>query len=399
MATTAAWATGAALVMLAWVLVLFPVGLVALARLRPRPVRAHGEPRPVTIVLAAHREQAVIGERIRNLLDQDYPPALVHVVVAIDGCPETREAAAALASDRVQVLDLPRLGKAGALNAALARVRGEIVAFTDANARWEPGTLRALVAPFADPTVGGTAGDQRYTRTEEVDPVAVGEMTYWDFDRVLKRAQSLLGSVTSATGAVYALRRELVEPVPPDVTDDFFLSTGAVAAGTRLVFVPTARSWEPVAPDREAEFARKVRVMTRGLRGLRARAELLDPRRHGLYAVQLLTHKLLRRLLFVPMVVLAAGSLIGWSAHAPLRVLAIGQAGFYGAAALGLLLPRDSALARVLRLPAYVCITAAAAALATLRASRGRQVDRWEHRRLPVTSPSGDGDLGGGAPR
>lgn len=380
----AEWAVAVAAAILVLVHVAFPVVVLTLGRLRPRPFRDDGPPCPVTVVLAAHDEADVIGDRIRNLLAQDYPPELLQVVVACDGSPETHARAQAVASSRVEVLNLPRVGKAEAMNAALAHVRHDIVAFTDANTEWEPTTLRALVAPFVDPQVGGTAGDQRYVGRDRTDGVASSEDTYWSLDRALKSAQSRIGSVTSATGAVHALRRELVDDVPGDVTDDFFLSTGAVMAGRRLVFVPRARAIEPLAPDRQAEFARKVRIITRGLRAVRLRAPLLDPRRHGFYALQLLVHKVLRRLLFIPLVVLFVGSLVGAGTSPPLRLLAVAQVAFYGLAVIGLAIPSRGMgrASRLVRLPAYFCLVYAAAAVATWRVLRGRGVDRWGHRRL-----------------
>src|SRR6185369_12732705 len=100
-----------------------------------------------------------------------------------------------------------------------------------------------------------------------------------------------------ATGAIYAVRRDLVPPVVEGVTDDFITSTAVIAAGRRLVFAADAAAWEPVASSGGVEYGRKVRVMTRGLRGVLVRRELLDPRRTGFYAVQLTWHKLLRRLM------------------------------------------------------------------------------------------------------
>src|SRR5699024_400548 len=135
-----------------------------------------------------------------------------------------------------------------------------------------------------------------------------GERSYWDLDRALKRAESAGGSVISATGALYAVRRPLVDPVPPGVTDDFTTSTGVIERGARLVFAPDAVVWEPVAASARDEMARKVRVMTRGLQAVAHRRRLLDPREHGFYAYQLLHHKLLRRLMGLPLLVLAVSA-------------------------------------------------------------------------------------------
>ena len=115
-----------------------------------------------------------------------------------------------------------------------------------------------------------------------------GEQGYWDFDRVMERAaESRADNVISATGAIYAVRASLFGQVPEGVTDDFYTSTGVIAEGFATVFAPDAVAFKPVARSANLEFSRKVRVMTRGLRAVLLRRALLNPRRHGLYSVQL----------------------------------------------------------------------------------------------------------------
>src|SRR5919107_1350345 len=137
---------------------------------------------------------------------------------------------------------------------------------------------------------------------------------------MLKTAESLGGNVISATGAIYAVRRELFAPVPSGVTDDFATSTAVIAQGRRLVFAPAATAFEPVGRSGGLEFERKVRVMTRGLNAVVARRELLDPRRHGFYALQLLSHKVLRRVMALPLAVLAVSAGVLARRSAPFRV-------------------------------------------------------------------------------
>ena len=255
--------------MLAYTYLLFPALVVLRALLRPRPHASADIAPPVSIVIAAYNEAATIGAKLENLLSLDYPRDRLEVVIASDGSEDgTDEIVRAHANGTVRLLSLPRRGKAEALNAAVAAASGEILVFSDANSIYAPDAVRALVRPFADPTVGGVAGDQRYLVAGGSDGVAAGEQSYWDFDRLLKLTESRAGNVISATGAIYAVRRSLFRPVPVGVTDDFATSTSVIAQGYRLVFAPDAVAYEPVAPAVELEFGRKVRVITRGLRGL-----------------------------------------------------------------------------------------------------------------------------------
>ena len=149
---------------LAWTHVGYPVAVAALARVRGRPVRREDLTPEVDVVVAAHDEEAVIGRRVENLLELDYPAERVRIVVASDGSTDrTNEIVRDLteSSGRVELLECARAGKATAQNTAVARSEAEVVAFSDANSRWEPDALRKLVRSFADPEVGYVCGQLR----------------------------------------------------------------------------------------------------------------------------------------------------------------------------------------------------------------------------------------------
>jgi len=207
-------------------------------------------------------------------------------------------------------------------------------------------------------------------------------MRYWGLDRLLKRIQSRAGNTISATGAIYAIRRSLFQPVPEGVTDDFVTSTRVIAQGYRLVFDPEAVAFEPVAQSSEVEFGRKVRVMTRGLRGVIVMRELLNPFRFGFYAVQLFSHKVLRRLMFVPLMVVFAANLFLWGDGLFYKLAMLAQLLFYGCALLGLFL-RGHKIGRVkvIAIPFYFCVVYCAALIATWNVIRGRRITSWTPQR------------------
>jgi cellulose synthase/poly-beta-1,6-N-acetylglucosamine synthase-like glycosyltransferase len=376
----------------------FPLLVLLRARLRPRPHQVADITPSVSVVIAAHDEGASIGPRVDNLLALDYPADKLEIVVASDGSTDaTVEEARRRADPRVHVLDLPRTGKATALNTAVGASTGEIVVFSDANTAYAPDAVRRLVRSFADPAVGGVAGNQVYLPTTAssgpADPagataVGVGERSYWDFDRLVKEAESLGGSVISATGAIYALRRELFQPVPDGVTDDFATSTRVIAAGRRLIFEPDAVALEPVAGSSRREYGRKVRIMTRGLRGVAVSRDLLDPRRYGFYALQLLTHKVLRRLMAIPLLVIAVTSVLLWDDGPVYRLAALGQTAVYGLGAVGLAL-RDRRAGRRpwFAIPAFFLLVNIASLHALWNLISGRRIDRWQPVRRADASP------------
>ncbi len=374
--------------------VLYPIALFLRAQLAPDPVASAACTPPVDLIICAHNEAQSIAAKIENALALDYPSEALRIWVASDGSTDaTVELARCYEARGVVVLDLPRKGKAHALAAAAEASRSAgiqngaperaIMAFSDANSQWESAALRALVAPFADPRVGGVAGDQRYlpadsTRAKSDD--SAGERGYWSFDRKLKTWQARAGNTISATGAIYAIRRILFVPPPADATDDFMISTGVIASGMRLVFAEDALAFEPTASEAAGEFRRKVRIITRGLRAVGYRRALLNPARTGAYAFELLLHKLWRRLTWIPLLVLVLLAPACWSTGGGLALLSVVMIGWLAAGLAGL------ALAPLRRLKpfgvaAYILMVQAACAVATVNTLRGHRVSHWETER------------------
>jgi len=363
------------------------VGLPALTLLRGRFLRrphlAADITPPVSVVIAAHNEAGVIGPRIENLLALDYPSESIEIVIASDGSTDGTDAiVASFAGRGVRLIAPGRVGKGAALEAAVAASSGEILVFSDANSQYAPDAVRALVRPFADPEVGGVAGNQVYLPEGESDATELGERGYWDFDRQLKIAQSAAGSVTSGTGAIYALRREHFGPIPEGVTDDMLDTMRVVDDGRRLVFAEDALAYEPVAPSGELEFRRKVRIMTRSFRCLILMRRVLDPRRTGWYAVQVVWHKIMLRTAVLPLIALAIASPALWGVGWFYRLATVGQLACYGLAAAGLALAkRPIGRLPALAVPAYFTLVNIASLQALLNLVRGERIDRWVPRR------------------
>lgn len=361
---------------LAYSLVGFPLLVLIRGTLLRREYRAAPITPSVSLIVSARNEADSIALKLDSLLALDYPDDRIEILVASDGSNDgTNEIVDAYRDRGVRLLELDRVGKAMALNTSVEAATGEIIVFSDANSLFAPSALRALVAPFADPMVGGVAGDQRYLPAKG----SVGERSYWDLDRLMKSLESRAGHVISATGAIYAIRRELFEPVPDAVTDDFVISTGVIEQGSRLVFSADAIAYEPASGSDRAEYGRKVRIMTRGFRSVLARRALLNPAEHGFYSVQLLSHKVLRRLMAPPLAAIAIGSLALAREGRLYRMAVVGQVAFYAAAAVGLV-SRDTRIRRhpAFALPAFFCLVNWAALVAAVNVVRGRRIDRWE---------------------
>jgi len=245
----------------------------------------------LSLIVAAHDEDTVIAEKVRNALALDYPRELLEVIVACDGC-EDDTAARAREAGADLVLELPRGGKIRAQDAAVERARGDVVAFSDANALWEPDAARALVAAFADPRVGYACGQVRF-----VQAVAGGgnqEGVYWRYELALRALESRLSSITAGNGAIYATRRDAYMVVDPIMGHDLSLPFNMVKRGLRAVHVPQARASEKMVPTIEGEWARKRRMMSHTWPIL-LRGGMLSPRGYTPgYALMVFSHRLLR---------------------------------------------------------------------------------------------------------
>jgi glycosyltransferase involved in cell wall biosynthesis len=270
----------------------YPLVLAALARGRgdaPSGPAPEAEPPSVSVIVSAYAEQDVISDRVANLRALDYPPDRIEVIVACDGSPDATAArAAAAGADRV--LELPRAGKVRAQDAAVRVARGEIVAFSDANASWAPDALRELVAPFADPAVGYVCGDVRFVNEQGTNQ----EGLYWRYEMAIRALESRVRSVTGGNGAIYATRASSYLVVDAIMGHDLSFPFNMVKRGWRAVYAPAAHASEKMVPSIEGEFRRKRRMMSHGWPIL-VRGGMLSPRGYDpVYALMIVSHRVLR---------------------------------------------------------------------------------------------------------
>lgn len=362
----------------------FPI-LVALAgQLANRRVQRAPVTPSLSLVIAAYNEEEQIERRLENALRAVYPKGLLEILVASDGSTDSTESIVERFAGRgVRLIRLPRMGKISALDAAVREATGEVLVFSDANINVEPGALWAMAENFADGAVGGVAGHTAYRQEEGAESSSRGEGMYWRYDTWLKEMESRTGSVVSAHGGLYAIRRELYQR-PPEaaVTDDFAISTAVVAQGRRLVFEPGARAWEVALPVAGSEFRRRVRLMTRGLRAVALRPRLLNPLHHGFYSVVLFSHKVLRRLVAPMLPILFVASLLLVPEGGLYAAAAGAQVALYALASLGYLLRKQpSGQWKIFFVPFFYCLANAAAIVALLRFMRGDRIELWQPQR------------------
>ena len=350
--------------------VTYPLALWAIVRVRGRPgARApDAEPPVVSLIVAAHDEERVIARKVANVFELDYPRERLELIVASDGSSDrtvelAREAGADL------VLDLGRGGKLAAQNAAAARARGEVLAFSDANAFWEPAALRSLVAPFADPRVGYVCGQVRFLSEGGSNE----EGAYWRYEMELRELESRLGGVTAGNGAIYATRRDAYIVLDPSRSHDLSFPFEMTKRGWRALYASDAVAEERMVPTIEGEFARKRRMMS-GLWDIVLGDGMLSPRGYGpLYAFEIYSHRALRYASPLLHLIALATNLALVGEGIVYQLTLAFQATFLLAAALGPVVPL-----RPLRLAYYYVVVTASIAVGLWDRLRGRIPRAWE---------------------
>ena len=334
----------------------YPVLLWLLAQLagtEQEPAELAQPPPNVSLVVAAHDEEASIVRWVRSTLAFEYPRERLEVVVVSDGSTDrTLEWAAKAGADLV--LEVPRDGKVAALNAAVERARGEVLAFSDANSTWEPDALDRLVARLADPRIGYACGQLRL----EGEGGENQEGVYWRYETAVRALESRLAGVTAGNGAINAVRREAYIALEPTRGQDISLPYELTKRGWRAVFEPGAVAREPMAATLGSEFRRKRRMLA-GAWATMLRHGMLSPRGYGpAYAFEILSHRALRYLSPILHLV-ALGTNLALLGHGWLYTVTLAaQLTLLAAAALAPLVPlRVFQVARY-----YVAVTAASAA-------------------------------------
>jgi cellulose synthase/poly-beta-1,6-N-acetylglucosamine synthase-like glycosyltransferase len=361
---------------LAYVYVLYPLLLALLRLVARRPIRITDAEPTVCLFIAANDEAAVIGAKIENALALDYPAEKLQIVVASDGSVDGTDEIVRGYAPRVQLISRsPRRGKIAAINYGMQSVTSEIVVFSDANTFLAPDAVRALVRNFGSEEVGCVSGDVSLVGDRAL--LAKSEDLYYRYERWIQHAESDIGSMIGADGALYAIRRELFVPRAEDtILDDMAIPMSIVRGGRRTVFEPEARATEPGVESAVEEFSRKTRVVAGAMQFL-ARSDSSVPLSAPQVILSLVSHKALRWMSPAFALVLFVTSLMltGTGTFYQYRTVWGISVAIMGLGLLGTF-PR---LRRnpLIGLSHYLCLVQLAAAAGFVRGLAGRQSVLW----------------------
>jgi cellulose synthase/poly-beta-1,6-N-acetylglucosamine synthase-like glycosyltransferase len=330
----------------------------------------------ISLLIAAHNEEAVIAGRVQNAMELDYPREKLQIVIACDGSTDrTAELVKPFAGQGVRLIDYSaRRGKATVLNDAMGQLTGQIVLLSDANTYTDASAARNLVRWFADPSVGAVCGRLVLTDPESGKNV---DSLYWRYETFLKKQESRLGALLGSNGAIYAIRRELLQPIPNStIIDDFVIPLRAKQrSGCDIVYDSDAVAREETAPDVATEFRRRSRIGAGGWQAIGMLWRLLDPAR-GWIAFTFFSHKILRWLCPFFLVLMVVSNLM-LCRQRVYGILMAAQVTFYAAALVGRHVPEGMPLNKLLRLANMFASMNAALLVGFFRWISGPQTGIW----------------------
>lgn len=336
---------------------------------------------PVTLVVPAYNEEAVIASKIQNCLNLSYPKQLLTILVITDGSSDQTASLVASHSSVLHLHQPERRGKTAALNRAMQQVKTPFVVFSDANALLHPDSIQNLLRHYRDPNVGGVSGEKRIVATDNT-AVGAGERIYWQYESMLKKADADFYTVIGAAGELFSIRTELFEPLAETIIlDDFILSATICQKGYRFAYDRKAYATEGPSASIAEEQQRKNRISAGCFQALVLLKDFLNPLRNWRLSFQYVSHKVLRWTLcplLVPLLFIFNAFLVLRGAPALYSVLLVLQSSFYAFAILGWLFSGKKGFPKTFLIPYYFVFMNLSLYIGFFRFVTGRQTAVWK---------------------
>jgi len=389
--------------LLFYIYVGYPLLVFMVSFIHNKPARKESFLPKVTILIAAYNEEKFIELTVKNKLRLHYPPDKLDIVVISDGSTdktddiinsiihqlqteetkrgkdENGKNVSALPAVRL-LRQEPRAGKTSALNMAVPQARGDIIVFSDANSIYEADALNRLVQNFHDPAVGYVTGKMVYANPDG-SVIGDGCSAYMKYENYLRTLETRIGSIVGVDGGIDAVRKSLYKRMNADQLPDFVLPLTVVEQGYRVVYEPGALLKEPSLSSMKDEYRMRVRVSLRAIWALHDMRHLFNPAEYGLFSWELFSHKWLRYMAFVFLLVAYISNLFLLGEHYLFQILMIMQTLFYSTALLSFFLERQGFHIKAFYVPYYFTLINLASAHAFLKFLMGEKQVLWTPRK------------------
>jgi poly-beta-1,6-N-acetyl-D-glucosamine synthase len=371
----------------------YPVLIALLAKLSPKGVQRKDIYPTVSIMISVHNEEDVIERKIRNLLELDYPAEKLSIYIGSDGSTDrTNKIIESFSDHRIHLSIIPtRQGKPATLAHIVEQSRSEILVFNDARQTLDKDAIKRLVENLADPHVGCVSGELVLSSDGQT---AKGINLYWEYEKLIRNWEAQVHSMLGATGAIYAIRRELFVPVPASVVlDDMYIPLKIIEKGYRAIFTPRALAYDRAADNPQEEYRRKTRTLYGNYQIFKLFPGLFNPLKSPV-AIQLFSHKFLRVVMPFVLIVIF---MLSWAAQGDVvgSLLFRLQLMFYAMAALGAIVCRSKnalikIVSKVCYIPYVFCLLNFSALIGFLKFIDSKQEVMWEKaRKQPVQIKEG----------
>ena len=363
----------------------YPLLLWLMARLRSNPVPKGSYEPKISVVLSVWNEEDVIKEKLQNLLSLDYPKEKMEILIGSDGSTDkTTRIIRGFNDPRIRLIERPRRqGKMATNNELVQAAKNEAIVFCDARQTFAPNAIRELVANFADNHVGCVSGELIFKDKKEAGATAKGVSLYWNYEKFIRRHESRLHSMLGATGAIYAIRRELFVPIPARIVlDDMFVPLQIIRKGYRAILDESAKAYDQAADSPREEHRRKTRTIFGNYQIFGLFPDLFNPFQSPI-AIQLFSHKLLRVLIPFFLIALFILNIFLAADRFSYDILLYVHIAFYTMAAIGALSRHQkhgifNLISKICYMPYVFCLLNFSALAGTLRFFGSKQEVTWE---------------------
>lgn len=357
----------------------YPLLVYFVSRARPKTVK-RGDFEPfVSVIITAYNEERDLRAKLENTLQIDYPKEKLEIIVASDASTDkTDDIAREFAPQGVKLFrQTERGGKTPAQNMAVEKASGEIILFSDATTMYQPDVLQMMLPNFADESVGCVAGKLIYV-DETASSVGAGAKRYWNYETFLKESESRACSLIGASGCLYTVRKSAYQPMYAEACSDFLIATVLYRQNLRTVFEPAAICTEETNRQSEKEMQMRVRVISQTFTDLWRNRDMLNPLKSGFYAVQLVSHKLLRYGVPLFLILIFPASMVLSFYSTFFQAIFALQIAFYAAAAIARLFEKNGVKLKILAMPLYFVLANLASLVGFYKFLRGERYARWE---------------------
>jgi len=362
--------------------ILYPILLAFIAIFKKDKIYQTNDNYPsVTLLIVVHNGENLIVEKIKNSINLKYPRDKIEIIIASDGSDDrTAERTKPFINNGIRFFDYPiHEGKIAAINKTVTACKGEIIVFSDIDAQLHRDAILKLIARFTNPKIGGVCGKKCVIKEKNI--FSIPQVLYVSYENFIKKMESKISNIATNTGILYAIRKQLFTKIPDSVTDDLFNALNVVKQGYRFVYEPDAKAFI-LAPSQnpQHEVERRRRIVSQSLRGLWYMKRLLNPFKYGFFSVMLFSHKILRRLIPIFLLILFFSSFYMSFKNKAIALFFILQLFFYSQALVYHLNITPSWLRKLTSVSYYFYLGNLGTFLGLMDFIRGKKISKWEPR-------------------